>query len=196
MTDVIIISGASGSGKTTLSKWLAPRLGARVLNAGDVVLRMVLAHDLASVSRADAGRLFIERFGELALGPALLQNLRPSERVIIDGLRLPFAKQLLEDRLGRTFHLHLDAPDEVRQHRLLLRDGRVDVSRRVESFLPYLKQEADLVIANLDLENLVSPSILRRRSVNIGGPLATKIPSGASYLAKLDFLSNFGAGAS
>jgi hypothetical protein len=122
-----------------------------VLNAGDVVLRAVLDHELMPISRADAGRLFMEYFGELALGPLLLQRLRPSERVIIDGLRLPFAKELLKDRLGRLFHLHLDAACEVRRCRLLLRDGRVDVSERAESFLHYLKQDADLVIANLDL---------------------------------------------
>lgn len=171
LTDAIIISGASGSGKTTLSKWLASRLNARVLNAGDVVLRTVLACNLVPASRADAGRLFMEHFGELALGPLLLLHLRPFERVIVDGLRLPFAKDLLEDRLARTFHVHLDATDEVRQHRLLLRDGRVDVSDYAESFLPHMRQEADLVIADFGLHEFDYVSTFPHRPVSDFGDL-------------------------
>lgn len=182
LTDAIIISGASGSGKTTLSKWLARRLNARVLNAGDVVLHTVLTHNLAPVSRADAGRLFMEHFGELALGPLLLRHLRPFERVIIDGLRLPFAKEFLEDRLARRFHLHLDVTDEVRQQRLLLRDGRVDVSDHAESFLSYMRQEADLVVADLELHELDYVSTFSHQSVadfsdlfRVGPPAGSKL---------------------
>lgn len=148
MTKVIIISGASGVGKSTLAKWLAPRIGARLLNVGDLVIRAVLAQQLQPSSRAHAGELFLNYFGELALGPLLLTYLRPPEMVILDGLRLPFAADLIKGRAQCTFHIHLEAPEELRKLRLLRRDGILPQTGSVERYLPALRGSADLVLAN------------------------------------------------
>jgi hypothetical protein len=148
VTRVIIISGASGSGKSTLAQRLSLRLGARVLNVGDLIFGALLAHDFKPQSRPHAGKIFLEYFGELALGPLLLSYLRHSETVIIDGLRLPYAKELLSRRMRQTFHVHVDVAQEIRWHRLLERDGLIHDVAPVETYLPALRSRADLVISH------------------------------------------------
>jgi adenylate kinase family enzyme len=146
VTDAIILSGASGVGKSTLARILVASLNARVINAGDVVWAAVRELGVQPVSRSHAGQLFLDELGELALGPLLLRLLRPSELVVIDGLRLPFAKELLDLKLRSIFHLHLTVPEEVRIERLLRRDGHVPHGAIAESYLPLLARSADLIL--------------------------------------------------
>lgn len=148
MTQIVIISGASASGKTTLARTLAPVLRARVINAGDIVLATVLANGLAPHSRADAGRIFLEAFGEEALGPLLERRVMLFERVIIDGLRLPAAHDLIRGRATSTFHIHLQVSNDVRRERLKLRDGHADTDLIADGYAPWMKRRADLVVAN------------------------------------------------
>jgi dephospho-CoA kinase len=147
VTDAIILSGASGVGKSTFARVLAAALNARVINAGNIVLAAVQGLGLEPRSRSHAGQLFLEELGERALGPLLLRWIRPSELVIIDGLRLPFAKELLDRKLRSTFHLHLTIPEEVRIKRLLSRDGYVSHAGIAESYLALLASGADLVLS-------------------------------------------------
>lgn len=146
MTQLIIISGASGSGKTTLSRALAPYLRAQVVNAGDVVLATMKEAGFEPRSRQEAGGLFLETLGEHALGPLLNFHIRCFPRVIVDGLRLPAAHEFLMARRADVFHLHLDVSAELRERRLVSRDGANGRGNAADDYTYDMRRRADLVI--------------------------------------------------
>jgi hypothetical protein len=124
-TGVLLVDGRSGSGKTTLAAWLAPRLGARVLQledlycgwdgldeAADALARRVLpafaAGRVARWPRWDWSADRVDGSG----------RLRPGGRLIVEGCGALTAAS----RPFAGFALLLEVDPGVRAERILRRD--------------------------------------------------------------------------
>jgi len=152
LKQLFIVSGESGSGKTTLSYAIARRLCVPVVSVGDVILEAVRRQGFAPRSRPEAGRLFLNAFGERALGPLLLDRLRALDRVVLDGLRLPQAHGHLAAWSASVFQIHLDVSSELRERRLTLRGSWIDRDNPADAFARDMRRRADLVICDRTLK--------------------------------------------
>jgi cytidylate kinase len=166
MSEILIVSGASGTGKTTLSRLMARFLGARLVNVGDIVTASMRVHGISFRSRPEAGRLFLELFGEETLGSVLLRNVPATEKIVIDGLRVPAARAALSSHRHAIFHIHLDVSREIRECRLARRDGRIDRNNPADDLVQQLRRHADLILAERDFGRFIDALASRSHGVS------------------------------
>ncbi len=156
---VIGLSGAISSGKTTAGKYLES-LG-YAYGRYSQVLQALLEERAIPVTRESLqqiGEEVYEGFGQRWLGSELIKRMPESGDLVIDGLRHPEDHSFLAESFGSDFlHVHINAPEDVREERYLV-EGTTDEFRRavahpVEANIPALAALAHATIGNAGTQN-------------------------------------------
>ncbi|ABL88809.1 adenylate kinase, conjectural [Pyrobaculum islandicum DSM 4184] len=130
MAKVIAVAGLPGSGKTTVAK-IIERYGYTYYSLGDIVREeahnMGLPPDKVSVIlRLESGRR--------AIVSRLLKNVKPREKIVIDGIRSLEEVEAIEETMGLVVLIYVVASRKVRYQRLASR-GRSDDPSTYSQFL-------------------------------------------------------------
>lgn len=167
---VVMVSGRIAVGKTTVSAALAESLGVNRSGFGDEVRAR------AAAAGRDASREVLQEIGEhlVATDPqgfcaAVLTrgNYLPGTGLVIDGIRHVEILELMRQIIApdRLLHVHVEAPDRVRQDRIETRnrlgEGASLVGLEIHSterqVLDVLPQRADIIVNSGDsLESVVA----------------------------------------
>ncbi len=152
---VIGLSGPISSGKTTAGEYLASRGFA--YGRYSQVLQSLLEDRGITVTREslqEIGEEVYRGLGQRWLGSELIRRMPENGDLVIDGLRHPEDHSFLAESFGPCFlHIHIDAPDFVREQRYVASEGDKEEFRRatahpVEADTPKLAELANLVIHN------------------------------------------------
>lgn len=114
---IVFIVGLPGVGKTTLGDYLASTLNSVCINSGDALRAFLRREEVELNDHVNTGSVFLNRFGEQQVGPAIMQEADKVGARIIDGPRLFVTLDYCES-IGRTvFVAFLTAEDGVRRDR-------------------------------------------------------------------------------
>lgn len=176
---IVALSGRMGSGKTTAAFLLACRLAWLHVSFGDYVRDIANLREVSPTRRnlqeigmqlTDGG---MERFCREVLKHS---GWRPGFSAVVDGIRHVSAVEAIRDLVRPTgvLHVHLEAPEGVRQDRLRRRgdstfriDGLHPVEAEVSALLPRAadvvistdRSESDLVQCLADLATIGETSV-------------------------------------
>lgn len=152
---VIGLSGPISSGKTTAGQYLAKHGFA--YGRYSQVLHSKLEERGLTVTRQSLqqiGEEVYEGLGQRWLGSELIKRMPESGDLVIDGLRHPEDHSFLVEAFGPCFfHLHIDAPESLREQRYITSEGDKEEFRRatahpVEADTPKLAELADVIVHN------------------------------------------------
>jgi len=153
---VIGLSGRPGAGKTTAARYLEQ--SGFIYGRYSMVIEQLLAREKGEAptrTELQAHGLEIHRrYGQRWLGRRLLESLPDRGNLVIDGLRFPDDHAFLAESFGPAFlHVHLSAPDDLRNLRFAARasDGRslnLVEAHPVEGGIQLLGELAHVEIAN------------------------------------------------
>jgi uncharacterized protein YprB with RNaseH-like and TPR domain/predicted nuclease with RNAse H fold/dephospho-CoA kinase len=175
---VIGLSGPISSGKTTAGKYLALRGFA--YGRYSQVLQSLLEDRGLPVTRESLQQIGEEVYsglGQRWLGSELIRRMPESGDLVIDGLRHPEDHAFLTETFGPCFfHIHIDAPEIMREQRYVASEGTKEEFRRatvhpVEADTPKLAELANVSIHNRgSLEDFFSElSEVHQNNFEIGG---------------------------
>src|ERR1043165_1572957 len=152
---VIGLSGPISSGKTTAGEYLEKR--GYAYGRYSQVLQGLLEEKRLEVTRQSLQQIGEEVYkgvGQRWLGAELIKRMPESDHLVIDGLRHPEDHSFLVERFGPCFfHVHIDAPELVRENRYTASEGDKEDFRRaaahpVEAHVPQLAGLANVIINN------------------------------------------------
>lgn len=114
---IVFVVGLPGSGKTTLSEYLASVMNSVCINSGDALRAFLRREEVELDDPVNTGSVFLDRFGERMIGPAIMQEADKAGARIIDGPRL-FATLDHCESIDRTvFVAHLTVEESIRRDR-------------------------------------------------------------------------------
>jgi uncharacterized protein YprB with RNaseH-like and TPR domain/predicted nuclease with RNAse H fold/dephospho-CoA kinase len=152
---VIGLSGPISSGKTTAGQYLA--LHGFAYGRYSQVLQSLLEDRGLPVTRESLQQIGEEVYrglGQRWLGSELIKRMPESGDLVIDGLRHPEDHSFLVEAFGPCFfHMHIDAPESLREQRYITSEGDKEEFRRatahpVEADTPKLAELANVIIHN------------------------------------------------
>lgn len=175
---VIGLSGPISSGKTTAGQYLAKHGFA--YGRYSQVLQSILEDRGLPVTRQSLQHIGEEVYrglGQRWLGSELIKSMPGSGNLVIDGLRHPEDHSFLVEAFGPCFfHIHIDAPESLREQRYIASEGNKEEFRRatahpVEADTPKLAELANVIVHNRgSLEEFFSElSESRQNHFEIGG---------------------------
>jgi dephospho-CoA kinase len=130
MQRVVAVAGLPGSGKTTVAK-IIESYGYSYYSLGDIV--RAEAQRAGTSPDKTAVVLRLEK-GRRAVARGLLENMKTSAKIVIDGLRSLEEAEALEEVFGHVFLIYVVASRRTRYTRLVGR-GRVDDPVTYSQFL-------------------------------------------------------------
>jgi dephospho-CoA kinase len=130
MQRVVAVAGLPGSGKTTVAK-IIESYGYSYYSLGDIVRAEA---QRAGTSPDKAAVVLRLEKGRRAVARGLLENMKTSAKIVIDGLRSLEEAEALEEVFGHVFLIYVIASRRTRYMRLVSR-GRVDDPVTYSQFL-------------------------------------------------------------
>ena len=120
------ISGPIAAGKTTVARFLECN-GFRYCRFSEIIeqqVRLRGARLTRAALQAFGQRAYSSRFGQRQLQNRLAACVEPAHKIVIDGLRHPEDSAYLRERWGMAaFHIHIEAPDQLRLQRYVAKTG-------------------------------------------------------------------------
>ena len=162
------LSGPIAAGKTTAARILECS-GFHYCRFSQIIeqeLRRCGAPVTRENLQAFGERAYSSRFGQRQLQNTLAAHVEPAKRIVIDGLRHPEDSAYLRERWGMAaFHIHIDAPNYLREQRYASnasgsqRDFRAAEMHAVEKNVHNMRDFAEVIVNNSqsinDLENRI-----------------------------------------
>jgi cytidylate kinase len=84
----VFVVGLPGVGKSTFASLLTGFLSTKCINSGDALRSYMRKNGVELENLVSTGNVFLDRFGESAVGPAILQEADLVDARIVDGPRL------------------------------------------------------------------------------------------------------------
>jgi dephospho-CoA kinase len=153
---VIGITGRIGAGKTSAGMYLKSRFGFQYLRYS-LVLSDWLAKDPESKSHLqEIGWEVMAKGMQAELNRRLIEQIKPSADVAVDGLRHPIDFESLKNSFGSSFHLvFVDSPVKERWKRKVIqsryatfRSFEAADSHPVEQQIELLRAKAGFILSN------------------------------------------------
>jgi dephospho-CoA kinase len=166
---VVGISGRTGSGKSTAALILAHK-GYTSLSTRAVLTRELVQRG-ETVSRAALQKLGGEvnrTFGQGWLLGRVATDVEENGHFVVDGLRFPEDHRYFEENYGDSyFHLHVEAPRELRLARFVNRGGTQEEFESAERDITEAHAEEMRQLSTHVIENVGAQSQLEDQTITV-----------------------------